>query len=143
MPIYDEFRNKLEKTLNRAMETAKGATLNRDAWLAQVKDLNVMKRLFEEAGLFVDDSLRHADVASHNAAALQDLTIQQAEDSASAKLIGDNTNLFELNDVGTVLAWLKEIKPDVFQVAWAGLSDSQRAALLAGAIDPAKTQELD
>lgn len=136
MPIYEEFRNKLDKTLNRAMETAKGATLNRDAWNAQVNDLNVMKRLFEEAGLFVAGSMRHAEVAEYNAAALQDLTIQQAEDSASAKLIGDNADLFELNDVGTVLAWLKRVRPDVFRVAWAGLEADRQAALWAGPVEP-------
>ena len=130
MPIYKEFRERIDRTLNRAIETAKGSTLNRVAWNEVVNELNAMKRLLEEGALFAGDSLRRAEVAQQNADSLETLAIQQAEDSASAKMIGDNARVFELNDVGTVVAWLEQVKPEVFKVAWDKLPEARRLVLL-------------
>lgn len=129
MPIYKEFKERIDRTLDRAIETAKGSTMNRAAWNEVVTELGAMKRLLDEGALFVGDSLRRAEVARQNSDTLETLAIQQAEDSASAKLISDNNQIFEFNDVGTVLAWLERVRPDVFQKARARLSEERRAAL--------------
>lgn len=129
MPIYREFIERIDRTLNRAMETARGSTLNRAAWREVVSELDAMKRLLDEGALFAGDSLRRAEIARQNSDILETLAIQQAEDSASAKLIGDNVAIFEFNDVGTVLLWLEQIRPEVFREAWGRLPEKQRASL--------------
>jgi hypothetical protein len=130
MPIYKEFKQRIDRTLDRAIETAKGSTLNRAAWNEVVTELGAMKRLLDEGASFMGDSLRRAEVAWQNSDTLETLAIQQAEDSASAKLIGDNTGIFEINDVGTVLAWLEQVRPDVFSKAWDRLQEERRMVLM-------------
>lgn len=130
MPIYQEFKNRLDKTLNRAIETAQGSTLNHMAWNEVVTELGAMKRLLDEGALYVEDSLRQAKVARQNSDTLETLAIQQAEALSSAKLIGDNAGIFEFNDVGTVLAWLEQVRPDVFSKAWDRLQEERRMVLM-------------
>lgn len=129
MGIYKEFDQRLTRVLNRAIETARGTTLNRAAWGEVVKEIEAMKRLLEESAAFAGDSLRRAAVAKTNADTLDTLAIKQAEDYASAKLIGDNLDVFNFNDVGTVLDWLERVRSDVFKEAWGRLSDERRGEL--------------
>lgn len=129
MPIYKEFKDRIDRTLDISVETARGATLNRAAWNKVVVELSAMKRLLEESALYAGDSLRRAEVARENSDTLETLTIEQAESAASAKTIGDNTGIFEFNDVGTVVAWLERIEPEVFGAAWARLSGERQATL--------------
>lgn len=129
MPIYGEFIARINRTLDRAIETAKGSTLNRDAWHDQVTDLSAIKRVMDELKPFLEDSLRHAGVAEQNAAILETLAIEQAESVAGTKMLGDNTGVFEFNDVGTVLYWLNQIHPDVLGAAWGKLDEDKRGAL--------------
>lgn len=129
MPIYDDFRLRLNRSHDRAQQIAQGSTPNRQAWLEQTRDLAVMKKLFEEGTLFIAETERRADVGLANAQTLETLSIQQAEDASAAKMIGDNTDLFEHHDVGTVKALLETIDPLVFGEAWRRLSEEKRTEL--------------
>lgn len=129
MGIYSEFDQRLTRVLNRAVETAKGSTMNRAAWNEVVKDLTAMKRLLDESALFASDSLRQAEVAQLNAGALETLAIEQAEDYASTKTISDSRDMFDIYDVGTVLDWLERVRADVFREAWGRLSEERRGEL--------------
>lgn len=134
MGIYNEFDRRLSRTLNRAIETAKGATMNRAAWNETVNDLTAMKRLLEESAGFVAGSLRQAEVAQINAGTLETLAIEQAEDHASAETIRKSHDVFDFNDVGTVKNWLERVRPDVLAEAWSRL-DEERRPVLAKAIN--------
>lgn len=130
MPIYNDFLSRLNRSHELAQETAKGATLNRDAWKMIVRDLSAMKRLIDEAGLFTGESLDRAEVGLTNAGTLESLNIQQAENAGSAKLIGDNTDLFGRRDVGTAKNWLETVDPDVFAEAWKRLDVERQGELV-------------
>lgn len=129
MPIYKDFQVRLDRSYERAKQTAQGATMNKRAWLEQVKDLAVMRKLLEEGTLFIAESERRADVGLSNSQTLETLTIQQAEDTSSAKMISDNAGLFEHKDVGTVKQWLAEVDPLVFAEAWKRLPPARQAEL--------------
>jgi len=131
MGVLKETYNHLIRAVKRARITAKASTINRTARFSQIADLETMRHMLEDICLFLEGAELAAELRYDDSKAQEVRDIQQAEDLDAMKLLSDARFLFEVNDVGTVLAFLRRLgkKPKVFAAAFGRLEPEIQRAL--------------